>query len=296
MPEYARTYDPGGNEWDPEALEQLDAEQWAEWIRLRISGRDRWFPYGRGDSANEAALIFRDVARACYHDAEVDLPHAREGVRRVISEHDPREHSRNTTTTLMYVAEYLARPETDEGAEVVARWIRDGVLLGGSPEEDDHRFNIMALFCLGLLQPRGDGKYMDIWDGYFQKKPELDNPYFYVTAGFTGKVLSAPNIDCAGVIRFVRMYTEAKADDQHFPASAGLRAFWDRWDAGPRAKGQLVDVFEDEPDGAALWDILRSLTAAPPEMGSFEYEKSTNVPVTTESTAGSWHSPLVAAA
>lgn len=270
IPEYARAYDRGEKEWDPDALQQLDAEQWAEWIRLRISGRDRWFPYGRGDSSSQPALIFRGVARACYHDAEVDLPHAREGARHVMAEHDPREHSRNTTTTLMYVAEYLARPETEEGAEVVARWIRDGVLLGDSPDEDDHRFNIMALFCLGLLQPKGDGKYMDIWDEYFQKKPELDNPYFYVTAGFTGKVFSAPDIDCAGVIRLVGMYREAKDDDQHFPASAGLRAFWDRWDPASEAKDKLVDALEDEPDGAGLWGILRSLTAAPPELESFE--------------------------
>ena len=288
IPQYARTYNRETRRWDTDALQELDAEEWAEWIEKRVTGRDRWFAYGRGEAPGEAAVIFRGIARTCYRDKDIDLPAARQGAERMLEDFDPQAQSEDITVNLMYAAEYLARPESDEGADTVARWITERRLLGESPDDSDHRLNRMALFCLALLQKRGAEHHSSLWESYFQKSSETGDPYFYVTAGFTGKTLGTGTLDSAAkdVVKLLRLYNEAKEEGHHFPASAGLRGFWDHWLKAWDLRGTLVRCFREEEDGRELWETLCRLTVAPPNLESFSYETQSSAHL--NSPRGAW--------
>lgn len=259
IPAYANVYDSDRRQWQTDALSDLDAEDWAEWIDTRIRGEDRWLPYARGEKPDHTARIFRTVAGFCERHG-VDLAPAREGAAAILEGIDPAGENPNVTKNAMYAARFFTIPEADDSAETVADWIRSGSLLDTCENEEEGPYLLrMALFSLAELQKRHAGQYQDIWQQHFEKKEDLDNPYFYISAAFVGLVFGCKTVPAGELWKLLQLLYEAEEEGQFLPVEKCVEAFWRQWRCD---KNETIREFNQHGTAKEKWKLLEEVSPA----------------------------------
>jgi hypothetical protein len=266
-PAYAGVYDARTGRWRNYPLRKLAAEDWARWIGDRIRGRDEWFGYGREELPDDTAALFRVVAEHC-RQTYVDLRRARRGAADVLRAMSPSNENAATVLNAMLAARHLTEPDTDEGADEVARWIGSGELLAvGGPALQKR-----ALFCLSVLQKRGGGGYADIWEQYRRPDETAEDPYCYVVAAFDGLVDSERDIPAEAVLDLLDYGRQARAEDHEVNVEAALRVLWSAGRASDRVRHALVVGCRSRQDPEKVWAELQKHAPARARLRAWEYE------------------------
>jgi hypothetical protein len=245
-PLYVDAFDNRERNWRKDVVARMTSADWRVWLSDRVHGRDASFGYGPNEFPGETAWLFERAAAFCLREG-ISLKPARVGAEEFLAGLDPEKEAHGILIDSLTAARLLADRESNEGAEVVAGWIKSEKLLAG--DKPDRELQRYALGSLAVLQRCHADGFMDIWDKYFVPNDQNDK-YYYVAAAFIGKALAASAVPVDDLKELLRFSQEA---GREMGARAAINVFWREW-------SKLKDLAEitkrfDSGLWTALWEL-----------------------------------------